>query len=335
MQRQKPRVLSSAVFKPVPVARLRARPGRRPPTDAQKANTSSMSRGFHLSSIFPPHLRQQLGRQSRRIARYAIGAGPLLPGSVASPRRMRSRPPNLEQARPGSRSPRRLRRRLRGLQDRPTRRSPRTCATSRTSSACASWPQPSTSIAAASCGRTATMRGAITQFMRAAEIDPSNQAAQQEIERTQREQPPAGPDRRRPPSPPSSRCRSSGRRSRQHQLHRRPIELKPGLERSHHPAHGRGRQGHLPGDRQAGRAERDLRPRLHLQAHPRRPDQRLAVGGLAHRRHASPAPSTSRSRRTPSSSRRTPAPSAPISTNSPSRPFICRTPRSPTTATKS
>jgi len=32
--------------------------------------------------------------------------------------------------------------------------------------------------------------GAITQFMRAAEIDPSNQAAQQEIERTQREQPP-------------------------------------------------------------------------------------------------------------------------------------------------
>ena len=34
--------------------------------------------------------------------------------------------------------------------------------------------------------------GAITQFMRAAEIDPSNQAAQQEIEITQREQPPAG-----------------------------------------------------------------------------------------------------------------------------------------------
>ena len=34
--------------------------------------------------------------------------------------------------------------------------------------------------------------GAITNFMRAAEIDPSNQAAQQEIERTQREQPPAG-----------------------------------------------------------------------------------------------------------------------------------------------
>ena len=33
--------------------------------------------------------------------------------------------------------------------------------------------------------------GAITNFMRAAEIDPSNQAAQQEIERTQREQPPA------------------------------------------------------------------------------------------------------------------------------------------------
>ncbi len=32
--------------------------------------------------------------------------------------------------------------------------------------------------------------GAITQFMRAAEIDPSNQAAQQEIERTQRDQPP-------------------------------------------------------------------------------------------------------------------------------------------------
>ena len=31
---------------------------------------------------------------------------------------------------------------------------------------------------------------AITQFMRAAEIDPSNQAAQQEIERTQRDQPP-------------------------------------------------------------------------------------------------------------------------------------------------
>ena len=31
--------------------------------------------------------------------------------------------------------------------------------------------------------------GAITQFMRAAEIDPSNQAAQQEIERTQRDQP--------------------------------------------------------------------------------------------------------------------------------------------------
>ena len=34
--------------------------------------------------------------------------------------------------------------------------------------------------------------GAITQFMRAAEIDKSNQAAQQEIERTQREQPPPG-----------------------------------------------------------------------------------------------------------------------------------------------
>ena len=34
--------------------------------------------------------------------------------------------------------------------------------------------------------------GAITQFMRAAEIDPSNQAAQQEIEITQRAQPPAG-----------------------------------------------------------------------------------------------------------------------------------------------
>lgn len=34
--------------------------------------------------------------------------------------------------------------------------------------------------------------GAITNFMRAAEIDPSNQAAQQEIERTQREQPPPG-----------------------------------------------------------------------------------------------------------------------------------------------
>lgn len=34
--------------------------------------------------------------------------------------------------------------------------------------------------------------GAITQFMRAAEIDSSNQAAQQEIEITQREQPPAG-----------------------------------------------------------------------------------------------------------------------------------------------
>jgi len=32
--------------------------------------------------------------------------------------------------------------------------------------------------------------GAISQFMRAAEIDPSNQAAQQEIERTQRDQPP-------------------------------------------------------------------------------------------------------------------------------------------------
>ncbi len=32
--------------------------------------------------------------------------------------------------------------------------------------------------------------GAITQFMRAGEIDPSNQAAQQEIERTQRDQPP-------------------------------------------------------------------------------------------------------------------------------------------------
>lgn len=34
--------------------------------------------------------------------------------------------------------------------------------------------------------------GAITNFLRAAEIDPSNQAAQQEIERSQREQPPAG-----------------------------------------------------------------------------------------------------------------------------------------------
>ncbi len=34
--------------------------------------------------------------------------------------------------------------------------------------------------------------GAITNFLRAAEIDPSNQAAQQEIERTQREQPPPG-----------------------------------------------------------------------------------------------------------------------------------------------
>ena len=34
--------------------------------------------------------------------------------------------------------------------------------------------------------------GAIQQFIRAAEIDPSNQAAQQEIEITQREQPPAG-----------------------------------------------------------------------------------------------------------------------------------------------
>ena len=34
--------------------------------------------------------------------------------------------------------------------------------------------------------------GAITNFMRAAEIDPSNQAAQQEIERTQREQPAPG-----------------------------------------------------------------------------------------------------------------------------------------------
>ncbi len=34
--------------------------------------------------------------------------------------------------------------------------------------------------------------GAIQQFMRAAQIDPSNQAAQQEIERSQREQPPPG-----------------------------------------------------------------------------------------------------------------------------------------------
>ncbi|QHN03718.1 type II and III secretion system protein [Granulicella sp. WH15] len=53
--------------------------------------------------------------------------------------------------------------------------------------------------AAQHVGRGRTLRqssdyaGAITEFMRALQIDPSDQAAQQEIEQTQREQPPASP----------------------------------------------------------------------------------------------------------------------------------------------
>ena len=62
--------------------------------------------------------------------------------------------------------------------------------------------------------------------------------------------------------------------ARRDRLHRRPHRAQAVLQRPHHAAHGRGRQGHLSGHRQGRRPQRPLRPRLHLQAHSRRPHQR-------------------------------------------------------------
>ena len=79
--------------------------------------------------------------------------------------------------------------------------------------------------------------GAITQFMRAAEIDPSNQASTQEIDRSQREQPPPGLTG---PAAAAAMEQMSQqhRHPRCHQLHRRAGRAQARLERAHHPAHG-------------------------------------------------------------------------------------------------
>ena len=99
-----------------------------------------------------------------------------------------------------------------------------------------------------------------------------------------------------------------------------PVMLQAGLQRAAHAAHGRGRQGRLPGRRQGRRHQCALRSRLQLQAHPGGPDQRFAARCAAHRRAPCPTPSGARSPPTPSLSPRTPAPSAPSSMSRRCRP---------------
>jgi hypothetical protein len=101
--------------------------------------------------------------------------------------------------------------------------------------------------------------GALNQFTRALQIDPGNESAAQEIQITQR----AGPGPRGPSRPIRQENRSRPQPRSRHRRHLRPRRAQAPLRRPHHPAHGRGHQGRLPGHRQGGRPQRPLRPRLH------------------------------------------------------------------------
>ena len=96
--------------------------------------------------------------------------------------------------------------------------------------------------------------GAIKNFLRAREIDPSNQAAEQEIEITQRDQ----------PSPALTGPAAQAQMIEQSQAHRvqteistiaGPIQLKPVSNDPITLSRGRGCEEHLYFDRQAGGAE--------------------------------------------------------------------------------
>ena len=154
---------------------------------------------------------------------------------------------------------------------------------------------------------------ALTEFLRAIEIDPSNGL----------------PSFRRTSRPPAKKWirRLRLRRTLRAPPTRlwnwpRPSSLSR-FQTSPDPAHGRGQPRRLPGYRQDGRRQRTLRSRLQLQACPGRPEQcdPLRTGCASWRRFR--ILSGDRLLRTLSSWRRTRAASTPSSTSRPCRPSIC------------
>ena len=114
--------------------------------------------------------------------------------------------------------------------------------------------------------------GALKEFMRASEIDPGNQTAQQEIGITQREQPaptPIGP----------GATAAAAELTQQASVLQNiasisaPVVLKPVSNDPITLSRGGGRQEYLPVDRQTGGAECAVRSGVHVEAHSCRSDE--------------------------------------------------------------
>ena len=112
-------------------------------------------------------------------------------------------------------------------------------------------------------------QGALAEFLHAAEIDPSNEAAQQEIARVRQKQGESAPAPEIGlPEPPGEQQELEAVGA--------PAGAEAGFERAALAAHDRGRQGGVPGGGQGGGRQCAVRPRLQFQAHAGGPEQRFA-----------------------------------------------------------